>query len=305
VFDHSVLSQSPIMSIMQDRDGNIWMTAFAGGLVKYDPSFYRPREDEPLLASGVLDLAVQPDGSVYLATKDGGLVRYDGRAFSLVGAETGLPTAGTTGLAVGPDQSLWVINWKTLSRRDGDRFVPEIEESEPILSAKITKAGSICVATERAVSCRRGTETRRLSRGVELPDATIINFLEDSKGTIWVATQGGLSRLSNGVARTFTKKDGLYADAVSRGLLEGPDGNILFSGNRSGFFTIQGGSRRRFEQAIRSGGVQDRTEPPGSGWPGLAQRVGKRALRLRRQGRQTSWRGLRRVPRGHHSDGRG
>jgi signal transduction histidine kinase/ligand-binding sensor domain-containing protein len=242
VFNEGVLSQSPITSITEDRDGNLWMTAFAGGLVKYDPSFYRPKEDEPLLSAGVMDLTVDAEGLVYFATKDGALVRQDGRSFQKLGPESGLPAEKVVGLTLSADKRLWVMTTRSLSRYDGTRFEKVLELGGPIIGAKVSVDGSACAATESEVTCTArtgGGQARTLRRGSELPDALIIDFYEDARGVLWIATQAGLVRASDAGLRTFTTKDGLQSDRIQKNLRDGPDGKLLFLGIDSGLYAIR------------------------------------------------------------------
>jgi signal transduction histidine kinase/ligand-binding sensor domain-containing protein len=241
-FRQGILGECPIQSILQDRDGNLWFTAMGGGLIRYDPSVQRVTEDEPLLASGVVDLAVDQDGAVFFATKAGTLVRHAERRFERLGPEAGLPSEPVTRLVLAGQRRLYVISGPILSRHEAGRFQAVAQERESIIEAKIGPDGSVCLSTEAEVVCRQEGQTLRLRRSAELPDAPVMDFYRDRHGSVWVATRGGLVRASAGTLRTFTVRDGLKNDRIQAGLREGPDGDLWFSGEYSGLYKIHGDS---------------------------------------------------------------
>ena len=77
-FRQGVLGTTNVPSIYEDRDGNYWLSSMGGGLVRYDPSFFRAREDEPLLHAGALDVAIDARGPTFFITEDGKVVLEEG-----------------------------------------------------------------------------------------------------------------------------------------------------------------------------------------------------------------------------------
>src|SRR4030042_4541832 len=67
---------------------------------------------------------------------------------------------------------------------------------------------------------------RKYSLEEGLPQSTVYCIVEDSRGFIWMGTDGGgLSRFDGTKFETFTKADGL-SDNVIRSLFEASRGNI-------------------------------------------------------------------------------
>src|SRR6185295_11402353 len=65
-----------------------------------------------------------------------------------------------------------------------------------------------------------------------LPDDVVPSIVADRDGTMWFGTRRGLSRLKDGLLRTFTTSDGLPDNTVEKGLRDA--NGVLWIGTPQG-----------------------------------------------------------------------
>jgi len=113
--------------------------------------------------------------------------------------EDGLPNSGVRTLLQSRDGYLWIATYDGLARYNGDSFT---------IYDKLTLP--------------------------QLRHNTILSLTETADGALWIGTNGGgLTRLHQGVARTFSTADGLPSNIVTA-LFESPDGTIWIGTTTAG-----------------------------------------------------------------------
>jgi signal transduction histidine kinase/ligand-binding sensor domain-containing protein len=174
----------------QDREGNVWVGADRGGLVRLrEKRFQVIGPAEGLPAPGAVSVCEDSQGAIWIGTYGGGLNRWqDGRLHSFT-----LPEGPTKGFifSAWPDDKarLW------LSAGREDLFVYE--------------AGRI-------------TQPPWAVHGIK---ATLL----DRRGRLWLGRNNGLSCLDNGVLESFGPSTGLESTDV-HALAEDKDGDIWAGG---------------------------------------------------------------------------
>lgn len=75
-------SQSCIMSMIEDRNGNLWFCTDGEGAWRYDgTSFKNFNTKEGLLNNSVFSVVEDKEGNLWFGTRNVGLYRYDGKSF--------------------------------------------------------------------------------------------------------------------------------------------------------------------------------------------------------------------------------
>lgn len=118
------LPQNSVLSIVQTRDGYLWLGTF-NGLVRFDGvnfTAFTVSNTPELLSDSINVLKVASDGTLWIGTGGGGLVSYDGRKFRRVPPEEGFSETEVLYLLNGPDDALFVGTATSLYRYDGRRF---------------------------------------------------------------------------------------------------------------------------------------------------------------------------------------
>lgn len=164
-----------IFDIAEDASGDLWIATNGGGLARFDrateqfESFLASETDENAIPSNhIRKLLIDADGMIWLATKDAGLARFNPSSKKFESVAFSQDIASVGGLyALMHDASgrLWVGGDHGLSRLDP-------------------------ASGELTVWQHDMAEEGSLAKG------SVRDVLQDSFGTIWVATYGGgLSQL--------------------------------------------------------------------------------------------------------------
>ena len=206
------LSHDWVTCLCKDREGNLWVGTGGGGL-----NAVRRRKVEMVKASddwqgrGVLSVSPSTGNELWIGTEGAGLYHLYGKE-----AKPSIETNGLSNLFVWSvledrQSKLWVGTWgKGLFVRQGDVFQPP--------------------------------------EGMENSPAAVLALYQDRQGAMWLGTQSGLARWSNGQCTWFTRKDGLVLPDV-RAITEAADGTLWFGMLGGGLGRLQEGKLTQFRRA--------------------------------------------------------
>ncbi|HKO62719.1 MAG TPA: two-component regulator propeller domain-containing protein [Pyrinomonadaceae bacterium] len=214
------LTSPRVQSVLADRDGGLWI-ATANGLNRWGPGSNEPDSSQNWDQKNNLrsnSLFQDDTGRIWVTTPFGFGHLENGRFISI----SKVP-GSVTGMAQDNSGNLWVANeqvglfqvfrgavvqqipWSNLGRTDH----ASILEADPL-------GGGVWVGffLGGIVHLKEGrvTETYDVAKG--LADSRVSDLQFDKSGSLWVATEGGLSRLKNGRIATLNSKNGLPCDAV-------------------------------------------------------------------------------------------
>jgi len=225
--DESGLTSDQIYSISEDKNGNIWLGSFDGGIMKVmetaaETRFVRNRTFLKNYPKAGFDkiryLTFDGLGDLWIATTDG-LVVMDGHS------NINLPDFTVYRRRAGDGQSL------------GDNDIQYIYQDSRKKMWVATSGGGLALA--------QGDNIRKLTfRNYTVDDGLsndfVVSMVEDADGNLWIATENGLSKLDHATGKfiNYNAYDGLPATVFS----EGPsardvNGNIFF-GMVKGFLTF-------------------------------------------------------------------
>ncbi len=125
------LPQNTVTSILQSRDGFLWLTTF-GGLVRFDGAnmhTFTTVNAPGLRTSRLTGLFEAPDGALWARTEAHGVIRYDRGTFATYGEAEGLPDNVANWIALEGGQVI-VETGKGIARWDGARFVPHTRPAD-------------------------------------------------------------------------------------------------------------------------------------------------------------------------------
>ncbi|MGH7655678.1 MAG: sensor histidine kinase [Gemmatimonadaceae bacterium] len=194
-------------AIVRDPSGTVWMAPPTGGLfrAKAEAGYAARADFEPVPEVSTSDLvtalALGRAGNIWIGQRDGSVRHSDSERVSLRPTASGLPPI--TDIAEDEDETLWIGTWHGLFRLSHGRLQ------------------------------RFGTESG-------LPDDAIHRLLRDTHGTLWVATEKGLSRALTGDT-SFAAVPGLN-EGMSRAavIFEAPTG-MIWIGSANGLARVSGG----------------------------------------------------------------
>ncbi|MGI8566706.1 MAG: ligand-binding sensor domain-containing protein, partial [Pyrinomonadaceae bacterium] len=133
-FDHwtadTGLPQNSVYSILQTRDGYLWLTTF-DGLVRFDGvrfTVFNKNNSEGMASNRLLSLFAEADDTLWLGTEDGGLVRFrNGQSQTFTTAD-GLPSNQVNAVQKDLDGSLLIFTGDGLARVSDGRIAVERQE---------------------------------------------------------------------------------------------------------------------------------------------------------------------------------
>ena len=267
------LSGSTVISLFEDREGNIW-AGTERGLDRFrDVPVAMLTVREGLSEDTVSSVFPSKSGGVWIGTGKG-LDRVQGNRIKTYDRKSGLPSESIGSVFEDRDGKLWVGSARGLAVRANDRFhvvdLPGSQKIRAIAAATEDRDGVLWFSDlERGlISAQRGvirktvpwsrfenkqavalaadpkkdeillgfsqggvaryrpdTPPRWYSAADGLGAGMVTDFLIDSQGVIWIATEGGLSRLNDGRIATLDSKNGLRCDRI-HALVEDHDGGI-------------------------------------------------------------------------------
>ena len=213
------LSNASVQSVMADKEGNIWLGT-AGGLDRWTNGNIATYDKRQGKLDGLPPESLFQDsgGRIWVSTRRsfGYLVNYRFVPLSAVPGGFVAITQDSTG-------NLWVAH--------PDHGLFRLQEERVVQNIPWAGLSHKDFATALAADLNRGLWLGFFNGGLAyLADGGVrasytagdglgegrVNYLRiGSDGTLWAATEGGLSRLNNGRIATLTSKNGLPCDAVN------------------------------------------------------------------------------------------
>jgi ligand-binding sensor domain-containing protein len=216
------LNNNFVWSILEDKNGNIWVGTGEGVALYDGKSFTNLTMRQSFGEKAIWSLLEDKHGRIWISTHDQGTFFYDGKSFTQLTSldriinERNLTLSSLNGMAEDKAGNLWFASWppagEGLSRYDGQT---------------ITRFTDKHGLTDNLFHC----------------------VIEDKSGTLWIGSRNhGVFRydahLPDGPENSFTHisdKDGPGDDCIYS-ILEDKSGNIWFATERNGVYRYDGKS---------------------------------------------------------------
>ena len=208
------LPQNSVTTILQSRDGYLWVGTF-GGLARFDGmkfTVFDTGNSPGLKSNRIITLYEDRAGVLWIGTEQAGLSRYFKGTFTTYTTKDGLPDNYIYSVVEDAEGSLWVATSNGLARLAGGRF-----------TTYTTRDG---LADNRILLARAGRD-----------------------GSLWLVSGSSLTRLQGGRFSVHPLPAGINFEGA-RSLFEGPDGSAWVAGTqvfvrfRDGAFTFYPGGPR-------------------------------------------------------------
>ena len=205
------LPQNSINSIIQTRDGYLWLATNAG-LVRYDGvafTVFNTANSKGLRDNSINRLCEDGNGDLWLGT-EGGLVIKRTNGFTTYTTADGLPSNRVFDVQAASDGRLVIgTSGGFVCRKNGR--ISECDLPSDQSNASITQE------LQDSLFHVHGDRLHLLRRGelitVQVPESVarrpIRSVYQDREGAVWIATLFGLSRIKNGAVTSYTARDGL------------------------------------------------------------------------------------------------
>ncbi len=215
------LLHNVVNSIVEDRDGNIWVGTLKGlNKIKANNEIEEIRVNEAESQLTIQSSLLSKDGDLWFGTK-AGAIYYDGSTFKSYRESNGLATNNI---------------WSIMEDREGNIWFGTMGKG-------VTKFRY------------KGEVFKNYSRKDSLPNDMIQAIFEDSKGNYWFGSESGITKMTNGQIKVFTRmnKDRIKLGVASntKSIVEDESGNLWFATAGSGLFRYDGNQFKQY--TIRDG----------------------------------------------------
>ena len=200
------LSSDVVWALLEDREANIWIGTYRGGLDQYRGGTFTYFSAKDGLGDDVIRWILQDRaGNFWFATFRGGVSKYDGKSVTTWTTKNGLSDNFVLTILEDRQGNFWFGTYNGVSRYDGKRF----------------------------------SHFSPLSPKEKLPDKVIRSIIQDRGGSIWFGTNnGGIAKYDGKTLTSFTTSEGLSSNQVNT-LLEDREG-ILWIGTAAGIANYDG-----------------------------------------------------------------
>ena len=261
----SSLSDNSIYSILPDRDGNIWVGTFFGGVNLYVPdrhpfSVPSPEHDEESLGGKVVRMMAETEeGTLWVATENGGLLLMN-RKTGETRRFRGIPDLGSNihSLYHAPGScEMWIGTFRNglfryrLGNGDWKRYLPaDGLGSDAVFHINADRKGTLWVATTQGLVYYDDMSDSFKNIGDATLDSNFTYVIfPDSSGDLWIGTtRYGLRRISGdtGIITPVNVDTSPFKlnDPFVTCICEDKSGNMLVGSNNSGVQVLNTGDGR-------------------------------------------------------------
>jgi serine phosphatase RsbU (regulator of sigma subunit)/streptogramin lyase len=228
------LANNIVLSIAEDKNGNLWFGTQGGGVSKYDgKSFTTFTTAQGLANNSVRSIAEDKNGNLWFGT-DGGVSKYDGKSFTTFTTAQGLANNSVFSIAEDKNGNLWFGTYGGgVSKYDGKSFTTFTTAqglaNNIVRSIAEDKNGNLWFGTYGGgVSKYDGKSFTTFTTAQGLANNSVFSIAEDKNGNLWFGTYGGgVSKYDGKSFTTFTTAQGLANNSVLS-IAEDKNGNLWF-----------------------------------------------------------------------------
>lgn len=239
------LPQNSVRSIIQTRDGYLWLTTF-DGLVRFDGArftVFDKSNTRGLSSNRFTALYEDKNGTLWAGTGDGGLTLYRDGLFTSYTTADGLPNGQILGFEYDLNGELLTDIGDVRFYRRGAKFIP----ASPEYQARDVRHYLAPSGTQWTFAANGAKQVRNnfvTQYPMKLSFADGVWPYEDSQGNLWLANQSDVYRLRDGQATRYLEKHGAPPDTLLRPYCEDDEGGIWFA---SGPVHLSGKGVARFK----------------------------------------------------------
>lgn len=197
------LAQSQVLSMCQDRYGNIWFGTNAGGVSKYDGNkFVSYTENDSLINNVVYSIAEIKNGNLLFGA-NGGLSVFDGKKFKNYTDKNGLSHNRVFKVCEDHEGTVWIGTGQGVCIYKDNKIltfdVDTLLNQSSIFTIYADNANSIWFGTIQNGVIKYNLKTKRFTyfnSSMGLRNDFVRSIGEDIQGNIYVGTVAGISKIN-------------------------------------------------------------------------------------------------------------
>jgi signal transduction histidine kinase/ligand-binding sensor domain-containing protein len=243
------LPQASVNSILQTRDGFIWLATF-GGLVRFDGlrfQVFNTGNTKGLRSGRFLWLFEDRAGNLWINTEGQGVTRYKDDVFTTYTTENGLPSNQVGRIYEDPAGNVRIETGGGLVQSEDGTFKPAtLVPGEPVIGVfQRTRSGAFWYQEGRILHrFENGRVTVDLNTGYDLN-----SFYEDREGRLWIGTrEERLLMYQDGKLKVFSEAES-YRRFPHVVFFEDRSGSLWLGTGDEGLFQLKDGKFARYTTA--------------------------------------------------------
>jgi ligand-binding sensor domain-containing protein/serine phosphatase RsbU (regulator of sigma subunit) len=194
------LVQSQVLSICQDRNGNIWFGTNNGGVSKYDGNkFYNYTENDSLANNVVFSITELKNGNILFGT-NGGLSIYDGKIFTNYTDKTGLSHNRVFKTIQDNNGTVWIGTAKGVCQLQNNKIIPFTPDTllnkSKIFTMYADRANNIWFGTVESGVIKYNLKSKKFTYYNKLQNNFVRSINEDMFGDVYIGTVAGLHKIT-------------------------------------------------------------------------------------------------------------
>jgi ligand-binding sensor domain-containing protein/signal transduction histidine kinase len=223
-----------ITALFEDRNQNIWVGTYGGGLFRINSSGVESfSTHNGLLQDFVISISEDKEGSLWIGT--GGLNRLKDGVFVTYSTLEGLSGKLATPIIEQPDGTMWIGTDKGLNRLQNGKFTTFTTEdglpSNVVNSLWFDHQNRLWVGTLHGLSILENNQFRTLTMNDGLVSNQIKALYEDRNGRVWIGTTSGINWYENNSIKTYMDGNYPWRGAVNF-FYQDSSGTFWFGTNR-------------------------------------------------------------------------
>jgi ligand-binding sensor domain-containing protein len=228
------LPNNIIMGLTKDKQGNVWLATYGGGVCMYNFSSWKTYNKNNGLPTNTFRSAFcDSKGNLWFGTSNFGVVQFDGTNWQSFTTTDGL--SGNTILNIFEDNQNQIClsttsgisiyngtQWTTLTIADG-------LSSNTVNCVKQDINGNYMIGTDNGLNIYNGSLFTKITTAQGLASNYIADILRDSRGVYWYAhPDKGVSSNNGLVWCNYYNLNGLLSNYI-KNAIEDKNGNLWFS----------------------------------------------------------------------------
>ncbi|HSN68199.1 MAG TPA: diguanylate cyclase, partial [Thermoanaerobaculia bacterium] len=247
--ENSALPSDAIRTILDDREGNLWVGTGGGGLVRLKEASVRSITSAGGLPVKIARTVMEArDGALWIGTFGEGAIRVRDGAATAIDMRAGLPDDVVYSLAEDPAGAIWIGTRRGIARWSAGSVrlfgTADGLRSLAVRALFIDRDGVVWAGTPSgAFRFANG----RFEPAGDTAERAVFFITQTRDGAIWMAVYGhSLQRLHRGQTETFRESDGLPTTAIWS-IHEDERGTLWIGSRGAGLIRYQDGRFRSFD----------------------------------------------------------
>lgn len=246
------LASNILQKLLVDREGNVWIGMFRGGLAQIlDGKFVNISMSEGLCSNVIYSIIQFTPKKYLIAGESDSISILDGNTIQNAKLPLQLPSQRIRHMLFDADSSLWLSTYSGLVKITRENKHKIYETKHGLLDDHVrltfqTKDSTIWAGTQRAGLFYLTKEDSFKSVSNNLASEMIMSMAEDKKGNLIVGTKKGISFIENKeVIKQLWTQNGLASNVVFSIFVDKK--NVIWLGTDAGLTRIEGDKITNFD----------------------------------------------------------